>query len=279
MEHRYAGLLQAVADRQAALVAQWMHAGFIHGVMNTDNMTISGETIDYGPCAFMEAYRSNAVFSSIDTHGRYAYRNQPQIARWNLARFAETILPLMDPEDPQRAVETATEVIDGFVARYENLYLIGLCNKLGLNTETNPEEQDNSLARDWLELLETNEIDYTQAFRSLADAAEGHPATLVRLFSQSNKIQPWLERWQRRLMQQQLPQIAEHLRAVNPIYIPRNQLVEEALAAAADNNDLAPFERLLQVLSHPFEERPDCERYARPAPREFTACYKTYCGT
>ena len=278
-ENRYLLLLQAVTARQAELVAQWMLVGFIHGVMNTDNMTISGETIDYGPCAFMESYNSAAVFSSIDTQGRYAYCNQPQIARWNLARFAETILPLMDPEEPQRAVEAATEVINGFVARYEELYLAGLRNKLGLNAETDFDEEDNSLARDWLELLEANEIDYTLAFRSLADAAQDNLATLERLFPALDEVQPWLQRWQRRLNHQPASQVAKHLQTVNPIYIPRNHLVEEALDAASDHNNLAPFERLLQLLAHPFEERPDYEHCSKPASREFTACYRTFCGT
>ena len=276
--NRYELLLQAVADRQADLVARWMHVGFIHGVMNTDNMTISGETIDYGPCAFMEAYESTAVFSSIDTHGRYAYRNQPQIARWNLARFAETILPLLDPEQPQRAVENATAVIDGFVTGYEHQFLAGLRNKLGLHRKTDV-EHDNSLVRDWLELLEANDVDYTLAFRRLADAAEDNPKPIEQLFPVAEQIRTWLGRWHERRTQTSRSQIAKHLRAVNPIYVPRNHLVEEALQAASDRNDLAPFKQLLQVLSQPFEERPEFERYAKPAPREFTACYKTFCGT
>ena len=278
-ENRYLLLLQAVATRQAKLVAQWMLVGFIHGVMNTDNMTISGETIDYGPCAFMESYNSATVFSSIDTQGRYAYCNQPQIARWNLARFAETLLPLMAPEEPQRAVEAATEVINDFVPRYEELYLTGLRNKLGLNAGSDFDEDDNTLAQDWLELLEANEIDYTQAFRSLADAAEDNLATLERLFPNLNEVQPWLQRWQSRLNHQPADQVAKHLRAVNPIYIPRNHLVEEALDTASDKDDLAPFEQLLQVLTHPFEEQPDNERFSKPASREFTSCYRTFCGT
>ncbi|HEX6362798.1 MAG TPA: YdiU family protein, partial [Albitalea sp.] len=164
------GLLRAVAERQAALVARWMHAGFIHGVMNTDNMTISGETIDYGPCAFMEAYDPAAVFSSIDTHGRYAYANQPLIARWNLARLAEALLPLMDPEDPERAVPRAAEVIDAFPALYERHWLAGARAKLGLARE---EAGDLALARDWLELLKSQAVDHTLAWRYLADAADG----------------------------------------------------------------------------------------------------------
>ena len=278
-DNRYFLLLQAVAARQADLVAQWMLVGFIHGVMNTDNMTISGETIDYGPCAFMDTYTPTAVFSSIDTQGRYAYCNQPRIARWNLARFAETLLPLIDPEEPQRAVEAATEVIDGFVPHYETLYLAGLRNKLGFADEPDSHEADNALARDWLELLQANEVDYTLAFRSLADAVQESPATLEALFPELDKLQAWLQRWRTRITQQTTLQVAKHLRAVNPIYIPRNHLVEEALEAASDRDDLAPFERLLQVLSQPFDEQPENANYAQPASREFTTCYKTFCGT
>lgn len=278
-DNRFLRLLQAVAERQADLVAQWMLIGFIHGVMNTDNMTISGETIDYGPCAFMEAYDAKAVFSSIDSQGRYAYGNQPQIARWNLARFAETILPLIDPEEPQRAVDAATEVIDGFVPRYETRYLAGLRDKLGLNAATNCDDEDNSLAHDWLELLQKNEIDYTLAFRSLAEAAQDNPTKLEQLFPSPDDVQPWLRRWLSRIGQPTTSQVAKHLRTINPIHIPRNHLVEEALAAASDGDDLGPYERLLQVLTHPFDERPDGEHYAQPASREFTACYQTFCGT
>ena len=277
-EDRYLRFFQAVADRQAELVAQWMLVGFIHGVMNTDNMTISGETIDYGPCAFMEAYSPDAVFSSIDTLGRYAYRNQPKIAAWNLARLAETLLRSMDPEDPTRAVEPATEVLNGFLPSHEKRYRAGLRNKLGLNPGQDAEEGDDSLASDWLELLRINEIDYTLAFRSLANAAEGDSATLEGLFSAPEKVRPWLQRWRSRIAQPPA-QTAEHLRAVNPVYVPRNHLVEEALEAASDSADLAPFERLLDVLAQPFEEQPDCDRYARPAPREFTDGYQTFCGT
>ncbi len=277
-DHRFLMLLQAVADRQAQLVAKWMSVGFIHGVMNTDNMTISGETIDYGPCAFMEAYDSAAVFSSIDVHGRYAYCNQPKIARWNLARFAETILPLMHYDEPQQAVEAATEVVDGFVSTYERLWLSGVRSKLGLSPETNT-AADDTLARDWLELLQRNAVDYTLAFRRLADAADGKPETLESLFPSADVIRSWLGRWQSRLTQQPASQIAVNMRAVNPIYIPRNHLVEEALEAASNQNNMTLFERLLQVVTRPFEERTGDEDYAEPASRKFTACYKTFCGT
>lgn len=277
-EDRYLRLLQAVADRQARLVAQWMLVGFIHGVMNTDNMTVSGETIDYGPCAFMEAYKSTAVFSSIDKQGRYAYCNQPRIARWNLARFAETLLPLTEHDDPQQAVEAATEIINEFVPRYEHLWLSGLRAKLGLS-ETEAEEDDNQLAHEWLDLLQSNSIDYTLAFRRLSDAVEGESETLESLFPEPDIIQTWLQRWRQRTAQQPAAELAAGMRSVNPIYIPRNHLVEEALDAAAHHQDLTLFERLLQVLADPYEEQPGADAYAQPAPRDFTACYQTYCGT
>ena len=274
---RYLLLLKAVAERQAALLAQWMLVGFIHGVMNTDNMAVSGETIDYGPCAFMESYSPHAVFSSIDTGGRYAYGNQPMIARWNLARFAETLLSLIDDTAPDRAVAEATDVINAFLPRYEALWLSGARAKLGLTIAPADGDEDSLLAQDWLELLEQHTVDFTLGWRRLADAAEGNPELLEALFPSADVLRPWLERWRRRLAQQPGPAAA--MRSLNPIYIPRNHLVEEALAAASDHADLTLFERLLDVIVYPYDERPGLEDYAQPAPREFTACYKTFCGT
>jgi uncharacterized protein YdiU (UPF0061 family) len=276
---KYLLLLKAVAERQAALLAQWMLAGFIHGVMNTDNMAVSGETIDYGPCAFMESYSPHAVFSSIDTHGRYAYGNQPTIARWNLARFAETLLSLIDDTTPDHAMAEATDVIDGFMPRYEALWLSGARAKLGLTTAAADSDEDSVLVNDWLDLLEQHSVDFTLAWRRLADAAKGNLASLEVLFPSADAIRPWLERWQRRLGQQPAAATAKAIRAVNPIYIPRNHLVEEALKEASDHADISLFERLLDVITHPYEERSRLEDYARPAPNEFTACYKTFCGT
>ena len=276
---RYLLLLKAVAERQAALLAQWMLVGFIHGVMNTDNMAVSGETIDYGPCAFMESYSPHAVFSSIDTGGRYAYGNQPMIARWNLARFAETLLSLIDDTAPDRAAAQATDVIDGFIPRHEALWLCGARAKLGLTIAPGEDDGARLLAQDWLELLEQHAVDFTLGWRRLADAAEGNPALLEGLFPSADAVRPWLERWRRRLTQQPTSATPEAMRAVNPIYIPRNHLVEEALAAAFDHTDLTLFERLLDVIAHPCDERPGLEDYAQPAPREFTACFKTFCGT
>lgn len=280
-QDRYLALLQSVADRQAALVARWMLLGFLHGVMNTDNTAISGETIDYGPCAWMEAYDPSAVFSSIDRGGRYAFRNQPMIATWNLARFAETLLPLID-DDQERAVALATEVLEGFQPRHEAEWLVGARAKLGIVNaadDGSDDTTDDELAQDWLDLLATHQVDFTLAWRSLADAAEGRSERTTSLFPSEEAVRPWLDRWQRRLGEQPAEVTARTIRGVSPLYVPRNHLVEEVLAAASDHGDLAPFERLLDVTTHPFEERPGLQRFAEPAPREFTACYKTFCGT
>jgi serine/tyrosine/threonine adenylyltransferase len=269
---RYFALYQSVAKRQAALIAQWMNIGFIHGVMNTDNMAVSGETIDYGPCAFLEAYDPLTVFSSIDTHGRYAYGNQPGIARWNLARFAETLLPLIDPDDTARAADRAMTVINAFPDWYEAHRLNGARAKLGITT---PDAGDAALHTDWLALLEAQQVDFTLAWRHLADAAEGNLAPLRLLFADPAPLQDWLARWQPRLTDG----AAARIRRVNPIYIPRNERVEEALSAAVNDADLKPFNQLLEALAQPYDSRPGFERFAQPAPADVTARYQTFCGT
>lgn len=276
---RYLALLQAVAERQAELLAKWMLVGFIHGVMNTDNMTISGETIDYGPCAFMESYHPQTVFSSIDSGGRYAYENQPTIACWNLARFAETLLPLMD-DDSERAVEVASEVIHDFVPRYEASWFAGARRKLGLasNAREQDEQAELQLLQDWLQLLERHDVDFTLAWRRLADAATGETAPLEALFPTAEVVAPWLSRWRSHLPDP-ASEVANSMRKVNPIYIPRNHLVEEAINGASEHGDLELFEKLLAAVCEPYEEQPEFDRYAQPAPREFTSCYKTFCGT
>ena len=275
---RYLGLLRRVATRQAALVAQWMLVGFIHGVMNTDNMTISGETIDYGPCAFLEAYDPRTVFSSIDAHGRYAYGNQPLIARWNLARLAETLLGLIDPTSTERAIARATEVIDAFPGEYAACWTAGVRAKLGLSSA---EPGDEALATDWLALLEAHAVDFTLAWRRLGDAAAGDEHPLAALFADPAAPAAWLARWRERTARE--PAAGSERRAamarVNPLYIPRNHRVEEALAAASERGDLAPFERLLEAIARPFDERPGFAPYAEPAPPEVTARYQTFCGT
>jgi uncharacterized protein YdiU (UPF0061 family) len=275
---RHFGLLQRVASRQAALVAQWMLVGFIHGVMNTDNMTVSGETIDYGPCAFLEAYDPQTVFSSIDTHGRYAYGNQPLIARWNLARFAETLLPLIDTASPAHAAARATEVIDAFPDRYAASWLSGVRAKLGL---LDADDGDEALAADWLALLAAQHVDFTLAWRRLGDAAAGDAGPLVALFEETSELTAWLERWRWRAERdgRAAAERRAAMQSVNPLYIPRNHRVEEALAAASEHGDLSAFERLLAAVTRPFDERPGLEGYAEPAPREVTAGYRTFCGT
>lgn len=289
-------LLQAVAARQAALIAQWMNVGFIHGVMNTDNMTLSGETIDYGPCAFMEAYHPEAVFSSIDHGGRYAYANQPHIARWNLARLAETLLPLMaEPHGEgdaamQRAVDEAMAVIDGFPALHAAHLLAGQRAKLGLaeaaDDAADPvEAADGALAADWLALLQQQAVDFTLGWRHLADAVAGDEAPLRALFADPAALQPWLQRWHERCAQQDAAGgpgsagRAQAMRRASPWLIPRNHQVEAALTAASNNDDLAPFNRLLQAIQRPFDEDPALADLAQPAPAEVTAGYQTYCGT
>ncbi len=290
---RYLGLLRAVSARQATLIAQWMNVGFIHGVMNTDNMALSGQTIDYGPCAFVEAYDPATVFSSIDHGGRYAYANQPLIARWNLARFAETLLPLIsesDAEDArQRAVAQALEVIDAFPELYAAALLRGQRAKLGLGAATPADDAaDTSLAADWLALLQTQAVDFTLAWRRLGDAADegdGREAELSGLFSDAAALQQWLERWRARCAQDDAAsgiassERAARMRRTNPWIIPRNHRVEEALTAASNDDDLAPFERLLDALRSPFDETPAHAPFAQPAPVDVTASYQTFCGT
>jgi len=275
---RYLELLRAVTERQAALLAQWMLVGFIHGVMNTDNMTISGETIDYGPCAFIEGYDPRAVFSSIDHGGRYAYGNQPVIARWNLSRFAETLLPIMNAEEPGDAVARATDVVGTFGDHYDAQWLRGVRGKLGLQ---GAEATDAGLAADWLRVLEEQTVDYTLAWRRLGEAAGGDPRGLESLFQDGRPLATWLVRWRERSAGDRRPggERAAAMHGVNPLYIPRNHQVEKALAAASDASDLKPFERLLEVLAQPFDERPGLEDYAVPAPADVTARYQTFCGT
>lgn len=285
---RYLSLLQAVGRRQAGLIAQWMNVGFIHGVMNTDNMTISGETIDYGPCAFLEAYDPATVFSSIDHGGRYAYGNQPLIARWNLARLAEALLPLMVPGDDEAAVQQAvaavTEVIDAFPHWYADALLQGQRAKLGL-APGGDHTADAALVSDWLALLQQHSVDFTLAWRRLADAAAGDLQPLQALFPDPAATAPWLDRWVARCTQDDArghgngAARATRMRAVNPWLIPRNHRVEEALSAASEQDDLAPFERLMLALQRPFDEDPAATDLAQPAPAQLTAAYQTFCGT
>jgi uncharacterized protein YdiU (UPF0061 family) len=274
----YRALLDCVITRQAELVARWLLVGFIHGVMNTDNMSIAGETIDFGPCAFMDAYDPGTVFSSIDTSGRYAYGNQPRIANWNLARLAETVLPLL-AEDKDAAVEEGNEALRAFSIRFEMAYTSGLRSKLGL-FQTRP--NDLSLAQDLLERMARNGADFTLTFRRLSDASiSGDADPAVRsLFADPAAYDDWAHRWRRRLVEDggDASDRREAMRAASPAFIPRNHLVEEALSAAVNNGELAPFERLLTVLFRPYEDHPDLGHYANP-PRPDQIIRQTFCGT
>ncbi|GAA1682778.1 protein adenylyltransferase SelO [Citricoccus zhacaiensis] len=268
-ENPYLSLLRGVMAAQAGLVAQWLLVGFVHGVMNTDNMTISGETIDYGPCAFIDAFDRNAVYSSIDTGGRYAYGNQPAVAQWNLARFAEALLPLLH-EDQERAVSLATEALGEFPREFGTAFSAGMRAKLGLPADS-PDETVGTLIDDLLALLQQDHVDYTQFFRRLGHGARGDLGPVQAVFTDRPAFDAWTERW---LAFGPDPAAMER---TNPVYIPRNHLVEEALEAATAE-DLAPLHRLLEAVSEPFHERPGFERYAEPPPEDFGR-YRTYCGT
>jgi uncharacterized protein YdiU (UPF0061 family) len=278
----YLALFEAVVAAQASLVAKWMLVGFVHGVMNTDNMTISCETIDYGPCAFMEAYDPVTVFSSIDHAGRYAYGNQPAVAEWNLARFAETLLPLL-ADDPDEAIALATESLGGFHRQYAAAWSAGMRAKVGLaaRIDTGGDDDVTPLVVELLDLLEQSRVDYTSFFRHLGQAARGDVEPARGLFVDLAAFDGWLARWRA------LGPDADAMDQVNPIYIPRNHLVEEALTAATEylsrrfarpEGDLAPFENLVGAVAAPYDERPGLERYAEPAPQDF-GDYRTFCGT
>jgi uncharacterized protein YdiU (UPF0061 family) len=308
----YLQLLRCVTQRQASLVSRWMLVGFIHGVMNTDNMTVSGETIDFGPCAFMDAYDPATVFSSIDRMGRYAYANQPPAAQWNLARFAETLLPLIDPVS-ERAIELAGEEIAAFSGLFEQYWLAGMRAKSGLLTS---EEGDPELIRALLESMHRNQADFTRTFRALCDCAagggaagegaaregaagegaaregaaregaagegaagEGADAAAGALFANPTDFHEWAQRWRARLAREPQPGVerAILMRRVNPKFIPRNHRIEQAIVAA-EREDYAPFEELSLVLSRPYEEQRDFEAYAS-APRSEERVLQTFCGT
>ena len=276
--NRYRALLDLVISRQAELVAKWLLVGFIHGVMNTDNTSIAGETIDYGPCAFMDTYHPATVYSSIDTGGRYSYGNQPRIAQWNLGRLAETILPLL-AEDEDTAVKEAQDAIDAFTTRFETAYAAGLSRKLGLRR---PRPDDLSLGQDLLERMARSDADFTLTFRRLCDAAAGpHGDAAVRaLFSTPSAFDDWALRWRHRLAEErdQGNERSEVMRAANPLFIPRNHLVEEAISAAVNNDDFSVFDSLLTVLSTPYEEQPNFGRFADP-PQPDQVVRQTFCGT
>lgn len=269
-DNQYLDFLQEVIKRQASLIAKWQLVGFIHGVMNTDNMTISGETIDYGPCAFMDTYDPATVFSSIDTHGRYAYGNQPLIGGWNLARFAESLIPLLH-EDEDQAVELAQHEISKYMGLYEGYWLAGMRSKLGLFDE---EEEDKSLIDELLKLMQENRADYTNTFRALTlNELVGNP-----LFGKE-EFKQWFEKWQQRLSRQQQSkeEATQLMKSNNPSVIPRNHRVEEALDAAM-NGDFNVMEQLLKVLSNPYSYSEEQTDYCK-LPEQSNIPYRTFCGT
>ncbi|MCX2722472.1 protein adenylyltransferase SelO [Roseibium salinum] len=273
---RYLKLLRRVIERQAALVANWVLVGFVHGVMNTDNTTISGETIDYGPCAFIDAYHPAAVFSSIDHGGRYAFGRQPVIAQWNLARLAEAILALIEPDDLDKAVERASTELSRFPEIYRPHWLAGMRAKLGLRTE---EDGDAALFEQLLSEMHDQKADYTLTFRRLGEAAVGETEAARAFFADPAGFDEWLSAWRARLSREGIEPgaVKAAMDEVNPLYIPRNHKVEEALAAA-EGGDYAPVNKLLEAVKSPFEERPGFETYAEPAPEDFGP-YQTFCGT
>ncbi|MEA3151417.1 MAG: serine/tyrosine/threonine adenylyltransferase [Gammaproteobacteria bacterium] len=273
----YLELLRSVVSRQARLVAGWMNVGFIHGVMNTDNMAVSGETIDFGPCAFMDGYDPATVFSSIDHRGRYAYVNQPAAAQWNLARFAETLLPHIDAVN-ERAIELATEAVSEFAAQFDGSWLAGMRRKLGLFME---EADDAALSKRLLDLMQGGHADYTRTFRQLCTVAQGSAAgtAFYDSFSDRDALQDWVAGWRERLSREPQPasERAAFMRLANPAVIPRNHRVEQAIVAA-EHDDYAPFDELNRVLSRPYEDQPAFAAYMdAPLPEE--RVLQTFCGT
>ena len=277
-ERPYHALLEAVIARQAELVARWLLVGFIHGVMNTDNSSISGETIDYGPCAFMDHYDPATVFSSIDEMGRYAYANQPRIAQWNLTRLAECLLPLMS-DDRDKAISEAQAAIDGFKEVFDAAHQAGLRAKLGLFTAR---DGDRALAQGLLDAMASNQADFTLTFRRLSDAALGPDQDdgVRALFADPTAYDEWATRWRQRTSEepQDPAQRRAAMRAVNPAFIPRNHRVEAVIEAAVSRDDFAPFEELLTVLSKPYDDQPAFSAYAEP-PEPHQRVLQTFCGT
>jgi uncharacterized protein YdiU (UPF0061 family) len=275
----YGALLDAAIGRTAQLIASWQLVGFIHGVMNTDNMSIAGETIDYGPCAFMDGFHPATVYSSIDVGGRYAYGNQPRIAQWNLARFAQALVPLLD-DDGGVAIAFAQAAIDAFPARFEAAYLAGLRCKLGL---AEARDGDMILAQDLLDRMAANAADFTLTFRRLSDSAGAGPqddAPVGSLFEDPAAFAGWAATWRQRLAQEGRPVATRQaaMRSVNPAFIPRNHRVAAALPAAESEGDLTLVDELLTVLAAPYDDQPRVARYADP-PRPDEVVRETFCGT
>jgi uncharacterized protein YdiU (UPF0061 family) len=274
----YRALLDAVIKAQAELIARWLHVGFIHGVMNTDNMSIAGETIDYGPCAFMDEYDPATRYSAIDQNGRYAYGNQPGIAHWNLTRLAECLLPLL-AQDEDQALEQATQSLNTFGPLFEEAHLAGFRRKLGLSTEA---PDDAPLVQDLLDIMAAQHADFTLTFRRLAEAAADPTgdAAVRQLFADPAAYDLWAIRWRQRLAHDGVNPRARRdaMRMVNPAFIPRNHRMEAVIRAAVDKDDFRPFEEFLTVLAKPFDEQPAFARYAEP-PAEHERVLQTFCGT
>ena len=270
-DHPALGLLEEVMERQASLIAHWMRVGFVHGVMNTDNMSLSGETIDYGPCAFVDAYDPAAVFSSIDHQGRYAFGQQPQIAAWNLARLAEALLPILHVK-PETALALANEALESFQYRFQQHWLATMRGKLGLFTA---EPDDGALSEELLRAMHQTRADYTHTFRNLRPHATAEPAPLAEA-----AFTAWHHRWTERLARQPQPwtEVVRLMKAHNPAVIPRNHEVEAALTAAATGNDLAPLERLLAALANPYDQAGQPASLLNPPPAGTPIC-RTFCGT
>ncbi|NDV22911.1 YdiU family protein [Desulfovibrio sp. JC022] len=271
----YTAFLSRVCSVQARLVAKWMRVGFIHGVMNTDNTTISGETIDYGPCAFMDGYDPATVFSSIDHYGRYAYARQPSIAQWNLAGLGGCLLPLIH-KDPETARTRAEEIVQGFGAKFRNHYFSEMCNKIGLS----PEERSQELLDNFLQIIQESKADFTLSFRMLSKAILGETNPLLELFSDQAKIANWLEKWKEELARQNIntDDASRTMDRNNPAFIPRNHRVEQAITAAVKEDDFEPTKKLIKILHHPYKEQTKYAEYMNP-PESTERVYQTFCGT
>ena len=276
VENPYLAFFAAVCNEQSSLVANWMSIGFIHGVMNTDNMTISGETIDYGPCAYMDTYDPSTVFSSIDKNGRYSYENQPKILTWNLTRLAETLIPLVH-KDQNEAIKLLIEVLQLIKPVYTNYWLSSMRSKIGLSKE---DQDDINLISQLLNLMKINKVDFTLCFRYLSKALVGDIKSIKNLFKNDIEFDNWMTLWKERVSQESISdeKIASSMNAVNPLYIPRNHKVEEALEAAVFDNNMKPFLKLHDILKNPYEEIKEFHEYEKPV-KNSSVRYKTFCGT
>lgn len=281
-ENPYVALLQAVVDRQASLIARWMQLGFIHGVMNTDNMSIAGETIDYGPCAFLDAYDHDKVFSSIDRDGRYAYNNQPSIGLWNLTRFAECLLPLLS-EDTEAAAEVAQDVLKTYIESYEKYWLAGMRTKCGLTASDVTEQDDKSLIESLLDLMAANKADFTLTFyylSQLSAQSSEQDSNCGLLFDEPTQFDEWAVKWRKRLRKESQTDKERQARmqAMNPVYIPRNHQIEAAIRAAEDHGDFSLFHELNEVLQNPYVSQAGKDSYRLPPKPDEVVNY-TFCGT